>query len=1054
MNAGDLPLLTVSNSTATIINVEVVESTKGSAPFVNEVQQLTVLRKSDGAPAGMFDITFGANRSPFLSPNSTPTELVAALSALPGIRDGVSVNSNSDIEYSWTITFNSAGPQELLTSSCTINTTTDSASSLDCLLEDSWVEIRRLARGVSPASGMFRLRLVRADGTAENDGESATSTTIPLSTDASAETVQNALVALRGGVNSTVSFAPNRRAEYGLEWTVALNDNGVYSVELVDVDIYGPAPWCTDGTTGPAPADTPCEFPFTVDQDEGEVHFTCAGVAGSSLGWCSTVPTFHGSSDWGGCKRCSKGALPSPKIHVASRRRRFHLTGSSSDISRALSEVVYRPRAYWNTWLGGLDEVTAYWNDENVSGIDEVVSGAKARTVSHVFVAPVNDPPTLNVAQQHVVAYEGQEVLLEGADLGDPDLVERPEIEIRLTLEAELGALALGNYDGVVLLSGTSEPYSSRRLDIKGSLSTLQAAVKQVYYRPPEGLATGTASVRAVGEIQRIELTEPSTPMVQSITTSAVEGYIQGNFTLGLKCDAFFKPLKDIFPDIDLFNSTSTNSYQYAVQSPLLAADAPATGNISVEAGVRFMLTGCISWAWNQWELLAMELNTTLVGNISSAEFLTSKMLPHSAATAVVSGGNPDLHGRAIWTVTLIDVPASLPAFDVVSQNLTADGTGPSDTPYAYDRSSSSAGSLVSVSIIQVVSSSSSSTGSFTLAMKPGGQATQSMLASATEKELAAALSTLPDIGAVQVSTGSLSADTLAVPGLGRYWEVTFLLSGSPPHAGDVPLLIADDTGLRSTGGMLRVLEVAKGQAPADLVSVVVNDLGNVGSGESSEATASWNITIVPQDTPPIVRVNRTTGGEAFLRGLEGGEVHLPDIEIVHAVARATTPDDISQELQYLVRFSCDRGSAKPSPSAIGRGVHVHLVSQTVIELRGTLPDLNRALAQVVYSVPTRYRGVDNVVVGVRMAGIGIEGGMDSVTLYILIDGVNRSPDLSAPRSLRTTGASPVVVGGISVSDDDTEGYLSLNITAVRGVVSIPDQQLHRLLDVTKVWVR
>lgn len=1053
INAGDLPLLTVSNSTAKLLNVEVVESTKGSAPFVNEVQQLTVLGKSDGTPAGMFDVSLGADRSRLLSFNSTPTEVAAALFVLPGIRDGVTVNSNNHNGYSWTITFNSAGPQKLLTSSCITNNATDSPSSSDCLLEDSSVEIRRLVLGVSPASGTFRLQLVRADGTEETEGGSVISTTIPVPTDASAEAVQNALVALRSGVNSTVSLAPNPRAEYGREWAVALNDNGVYSVELVDVDIYGPAPWCTDGSTGPASANTPCEFPFTVDQEEGEVHFTCAGVAGSSLGWCSTSPTFHDNSDWGGCMRCSEGALASPEIHMASRRRRFHLTGSSADISRALSEVLYHPRAYWNTWLGGLDEVSAYWNDENVSGIDEVVSGAKARTVSRVFIAPVNNPPTFDISQQHVVAYEGQDVFLEGANLGDPDLVERPEIVIRLTLEAELGTLALGNPDGVVFLSGTSEPHSSRRLVIKGPLSTLQAAMQQVLYRPPKGLAAGAASVPSVREIQRIELTEPSTPMIQSITTSTVAGYIEGNFTLGLKCDPFFESLKNVFPDADLFNSTSTDSYQRVVQSPPLAADAPATGNASVEAGVRSMLTGCINQAWNQSELLAKEFNTTFAGNSSSTESLGSNMLPHSAATAVVSRGDPDLHGRVIWAVTLIDVPESLPAFHVVSQNLTADGTGIGDTPYAYDGSSSSTGPSVSVGITQVGSSSSGPTRSFTLALTPDGHTTQPVPASASGNELAAALSTLPDIGAVQVSAGSLLAESPAAPSLGRYWEVTFLLSGSPPHAGDVPLLVVGDADLRSTGGMLRVSEMTKGQAPTDSVSVVVNDLGNVGSGGSIEVSSWWNITIVPQDTPPIVRVNRTNDGEEFLRGLEGGEVHLPDIEIYHAVAWTTAADDMSQELQYLARLSCSRGTAKPAPSAIGRNVDVHFVSQTVIELGGTLSDLNQALAHVVYSVPTRYRGVDDIAVEVRIAGTGIEGGLGSATLYVLVDGVNSSPDLSAPRSLRIIGASPVVVGGISVSDDDTAGFIALNVKAVRGVVSIPDQQLHRLLDVTKVWI-
>lgn len=1051
VNAGDLPLLKVSDLNTTSMSVEVVEAIKGSAPFVHEVQQLTVSGSGDGPTAGLFDVSFGGDRSLPLSFNATSTDLAAALAQLPSIRDGVTVSDAGDAEKSWRITFASAGPQEMMTSSCETTGATNVSLSSDCLLEHSTVDIRRLVRGSSPASGTFRLQLVRADGVTENEGGDVSRTTVSLRVDASAEEVQNALVAIRGGAEATVSVAPNARVGYGREWAVALNDNGVHSVKLVDVHVGGPAPWCADGITGPALAETSCEFPFTVEQDGGTTHFECAGVGGSSMGWCSTSPVFQDSQDWGGCTRCSEGALAPPTLHVASRRRRFHLIGSSADVSRALSEVSYHPRPYWNAWLGGLDEVYAYWHDENVPGIDETVSGAKASTKSHVFVAPVNDPPTLNIPQRQVMVYEGQEVLLEGADIGDPDLVERPEVAIQVTVEAQLGTLALGDSDDLMFFSGTPEPHSSGQLVIKGQLSNLQSAVKQLYYRPPEYLAAGAASSRAAPEIQRIELTQPMTPMVQSITTSAVEGYIEGNFTLALKCDAFFEPLKDIFPDADIFNNTVTESYSSIAQSRPLAADAPASGNASVEVEVRAMLTDCYNQAWNQSVVLAKEFNTTSTGNSSSTDVFSSEILPHSAATAVVARGDPDQHGCISWAVTLIDVPTSLPAFDVASQNLTTDGTGASETPYLYGVSGSSLEPSVSVSIIEVGSSSSSLTGTFTLALTPGGKATQAIPASAPGEELALALSALADVGAVQVSTGSLLVESPGVPSLGRYWEVTFLLSGSPPHAGDVPLLIANDAGLRDSGGMLRMSEVTKGRALTDTVSIVIDDLGNVGSGEPLDVAASWSVTIVPQESPPTVHIYREDGENEFLRGFEGGVVHLPAIEIHHAVAWTTSMGDTHYEVQYVARLSCSRGVAKPASSRIGRHVGIDTLSPTVTELIGTLSDLNHALARVIYSVPTRYRGADSVTVEVRMAGTGIGGGSGSSTLYVLVEGSNKAPELAAPRSMRTVGTSPMAVGGIRVSDDDVGGIMALNVEAVRGVVSIPDQQLHRLVDVTKV---
>lgn len=1046
INAGDLPLLTVGISKATIANVEVIESTKGSAPFVNEVQQLIVTGTDGSFRGGMFDVSFRGDRTSLLSVNISATDLEANLNALPSIRDGVVVSTLDRMMYGWTVAFASPGPQPLLTSSCETNRATDALLS-DCILNNSAVETRRVVHGVTPASGTFRLKLTRADGTGERESKSGMSTTILLPTCATANEVQNALNVVRGGAKAEVSIIPNARAEYGLEWVVTLNDDGVHLVEVVDADIFGPALWCADGKTGPAAANTPCEFPFAVGGDEDQTHFTCAGAAGSNLGWCSTSPTFDSSSDWGGCTKCTQGALAPPTIHVASRRRTFQLIGSNSDVSRALSEVVYYPRPHWNAWLGGHDEVSAYWSDESNSDKRQVVSSAMARTVSHVFVAPVNDPPTVTLKRKTIVIIEGEEVLLDDAEIGDLDLVERPEGVIQLSLEAELGTLAFGNSEGLLFLSGTSVPHSSRRLVIKGPLTKVQVAMRQLYYRLPRGFAAGAASGRAVREIQRIEVIEPATPMVQSIATSADNGYIEGTFTLALACDAFVAALKDVFPDADLINGSSMQSYKHAVRSPPLAADAPATGNSSVEVGVRTMLSGCISYARNIATVLAEELST----NSSSAQHFAEDMLPHHTATAVVSRADPDLHGGVAWMVTLVDVPASLPAFDTLELNLTAGGAGVDATPYVYDGYTSTASPSVSVVITELGSSASGAHGTFTLAVPAGGHPTKGISASATSEQVAEALSALPDIGAVRVSTGPLVVESQAVRRRGRYWEVTFLPSGSPPHAGDLPLLIADGAGIQSKYAMMRVSEVTKGKAPKDSVSVVVNDLGNVGSGETLDVTAVWNITVAPQDSPPDVRVNGMDAGEDFLRGLEGTEVHLPEIEFSHVVAWATATEESSQELHYLARLSCTRGIARPTASAIGRDVSIEFPSPVVTELSGTLSELNRALSRVVYYAPTRYRGVDDVTIGVRIAGAGVEGGWGSAMLNVLVDGVNTAPELSAPRALKAMGDSPTAVRGISVADDDPEGIITLKVEAIRGVVSIPSQQLHRLLDVQEV---
>lgn len=1049
ITAGDLPLMSVVGSNSTLMHVEVVESVKGSAPFVNEVQRLTVEANLTSPPTGTFAISFGRDQTSPLPVIITATDLAVALEALPSLRGGVNVRGGTTHgAFTWTVTFVSPGPQAMLRSSC--QETVEADLSPDCLLQNATtVEIRRVVKGSSPASGTFRLKLVPVDdNTDQNNAVMAgISSTAPLPTDATAEEVQAALVGLIGGEKATVTIAPHPGAEYGFQWALALHDNDISSVKIVDVNIDGPGPWCVDGNTGPAAAETPCEFPFSMDEDDVDVHFSCTGAGGASLGWCSSSPTFDESRDWGGCVRCAEGALSLPAMHVASLRRSFRLRGITSQVSQALSEVIYHPRPLWNSWVGGHDEVSAYLYHEN----SERLTGATARTVSQVFVAPVNDPPTASVTQRHRITHEGKELLLQDADIWDPDLAERSQIVVRVLLEADLGTLALGDPSGLTFLSGTPEPHSSGRLVITGPVMILRAALQHLYYRPPNGLGAGAAAatVRVTREVQRLELMSPVSPMVQSIATSALKGYISGNFTLSLNCGAFFEALDDyFFPDTDIVNSTRTP----VVLSSQFAADAPATGNGSVEIGVRTMLTDCVSLAWDYATLLSHQINTTSSINSSFAGNVTDDFFLHRAATAVVSRGEPDLHGSLTWAITLVGVPESFPLFEVGANNLTNTGAGLEDSPYSYDESSSSAeGVSVTIAAVQPSISSSGPSGTFTLTAKSGGQETEPILASASDEDLAAALTVLPDIGAIQVSTGPLLTQAPAVPAWGRYWEVTFLPSGFPVHVGDISALVANGAGLEGAGADIRVSEVAKGQAPATSVRVTVNDLGNVGDGEPLEATAMWNITIVPEAVSPVVHVNETTDPMHFLRALGGTVLSLPPVQISHAVAWDTEEDNASQTLQYLVQLRCSRGSVKPASSAMGEDVLVRIISSTVTVLSGTLPDLNRALSNLDYYSPRRYRGVDDIEIASRLAGLGVDGDWGTAKLYVFVDGVNNAPELAVPRSLRTTGASSSAVGGISLTDDDMEGNVTVTVEAARGLVSFPTINRLQSLDAAQV---
>lgn len=1027
------------SSDATLMQVEVTESVKGSAPFVNEVQRITVTSSGNDLPTGTFSVAVDRDHTSPVAFDASSAELAGALEQLPGVRSEVIVSSSDTGDpSSWTVTFASPGPHDLLASPCE-EILGSYVTSADCLLENASVQIRRVVQGRLPASGTFRLRLVPTNGRAGTTNAADASTTTALPLDASADEVLAAVVGLVGGRDATVTVAPNARAEYGLEWGLALHDNGASSVELVDVNFDDPGPWCTDGVTGPAPAETACEFPFTVGGND--THFACAGAVGSGLGWCSTTSTFDETQDWGGCVRCAEGALvESPTLHVASLRHSFRLRGGVSQVSQALSETVYHPREFWNAWLGGHDEVSAYWYDENNLEGSEYMSGARARSVCQVFVAPINDPPIVTIGQETRVVYESEELLLEDAEVFDPDLADRPEVPVRVELEAGHGTVMFGDPSGLTFESGLPEPYSSRRLVVTGPLTTVQNAVREIYYRPLPASATGTitASVRTTLEVQRLEVVARVLPMVQSVTISATKGFIQGNFMLSVDCSAFYEEVDYFFAaDVDLINEVSVASFASVVESPQFSGDAPATGEGSMEAGVRELLVRCVQLAWDRASLLA--------GLSSSTETFAEDMIPHRGATAVVSRGEPDLHGSLRWMITLVDVPETFPVLEVSSNDLTGEGEGLDGSPYAFDDGSGQPETAsISIDVIQAPSSLSGPNGMFTLTVTPGGAETDPISTSASGDEMAAALTLLEDVGAVQVSFGPIVISPPATPALGRYWEITFLQSGSPVQAGDLPPIEINGSGIDDEGVELRVSEVVKGRSLNDTVTIVVNDLGNVGEGEALDAAATWNVTIIPKDAAPAVQQvdDGATSSRGVLRTFEGAVQQLPAILVSHVTAF-----EASDDLLYLVRLTCSRGAVKPSPSTVGNGVAVTLPSTTVTLVTGKLSDINRVLSNMQYHAPLRYRGVDNVEIAGRVAGLGFGGGWGTTKMYLFVDGINDPPELSAPRLVTSKGVVPTIVGGISVADDDTLGIVTITVKAARGLVSFPNPHRLNLLD-------
>lgn len=1031
-----------AESNSYITSIEITERTKGSASFVNEVQRVTVNAGGESIPSGTFVLTFGGDQTRPLAVNVSADGMMAALEELPGIRGTINVNNAKD-SWSWIVTFMSPGPQELLASSCERKAVEDPLP--NCLIKDASVAIHRLVRGSSPVSGTFRLQLVPADYDKDSGSGHHVSSTTPLSVDATANEVQEAITRLNGGEMANVATVPNPLVEYGMDWVIHLNNNGIAALRLADVHIEGPGPWCTDGIVGPAVASTPCVFPFTTGEDHRDVYFSCAGAVGSYPGWCSTSAVFDGEHDWGRCVRCTEGVLAPPTLHVTPVRRSFRLSGLGAQVSRALSEVVYHPRPEWNAWLGGHDEVTASWQDATTLKRSEHSYMAKATTVCPVLVVPVNDPPTVTLKRQRIVAHEGKRLMLDGIDIWDPDIAERPQNTLQVLLEAGSGTLALSDPSGLTFLEGTPQPHTSGKLAVKGPLSLLKKVMRHVFYRPLDRLAAGTAARRSTQEVQRLELTAPLLPMVQSITTSSTKGYIEGNFTLGLNCSAFIDAVDFLFPEANHLNRNISTLY---VLSPTIASDAPANGNGSMEEAIKVMLRGCVDLASDRASFLTQRLISSSLGDSSFREPISGKVIPHNGATTIVSRGKLDLHGGLTWAITLLDVPQFFPIFELKGSNFTSTGRGAEDSPYVFDATSDPTDKIrVSITIAQDASSWAGPSGTFTLATSQSNETTVAIPSDASGEEVAEALGELTEIGAVQVSAGPLLTDNPASPTIGRYWEITFLRSGSPIHVGDVQSLEADGTSL-SDGATVRVSEVRKGRAPGDFVSITVDDLGNVGETGPLQATASWEIVIVPADIAPDVQVDLKAMPDGFLRAIEETVLPLPAIQVSHDVSwEEATGDSVSDGLQYIVRLSCARGNVELSPSTTGNNLAVTTPSDTVTRLSGTLGEVNSALSSLRFHAAKRYHGVADVEIAARLAGAGINGGWGTATIYVFIDDVNTAPELSAPRWLRTTNTGSILMGGISVTDDDPEGNMTVSVGAVHGSVSLHGHHRLRPLD-------
>ncbi|RBQ28461.1 DUF4347 domain-containing protein [Aliarcobacter vitoriensis] len=112
-------------------------------------------------------------------------------------------------------------------------------------------------------------------------------------------------------------------------------------------------------------------------------------------------------------------------------------------------------------------------NDNEVSNIARIA----------IFVAPVNDNPTIAVINNSIKINEDNSIIFKNSNtitLADLDVIDNTQI-LELTLKVNNGKLELSKMNGLTILEGSN---NSSIVKIQGSLSNLQNAINGLKYTP------------------------------------------------------------------------------------------------------------------------------------------------------------------------------------------------------------------------------------------------------------------------------------------------------------------------------------------------------------------------------------------------------------------------------------------------------------------------------------------------------------------------------------------------------------------------------------------
>ena len=210
-----------------------------------------------------------------------------------------------------------------------------------------------------------------------------------------------------------------------------------------------------------------------------------------------------------------------------------------------------------------------------------------------------------------------------------------------------------------------------------------------------------------------------------------------------------------------------------------------------------------------------------------------------------------------------------------------------------------------------------------------------------------------------------------------------------------------------------------------DALFVIVDDQGNFGSGGAKSASATVAITVAAvNDAPVVVTPGNQSVNEEALLSIAG--ISLIDVDAGNGTLQASV--SVANG-----RLSLARTTGLTFVTGDG-------MSDAAMSFRGTLVDINAALARVDYVGNLDYVGVDTLtIVADDQANSGAGGAkLHTSTVGISVVGVNDAPVLTVPGDQFVSDNTLLAITGICVSDVDLgTGQIKITLSTSNGRLTL-----------------